>query len=265
MMAMRWLQTFLLMALISPNGGQPCLAQSTTVQASAAQSKTFIVGVTGQNYYPQFSYENDVYSGYARELLDAFAKHHGYTFVYKAIPVSNVFSDFLNEISYLDFKYPDNPHWNAAMKEGLSIQYSDPVAGRTDGVIVKRENSGRSIDALQRMGTIRGFTPYEYLHLIDEKKIHWVEVDNVVDLLQWVIDNKIDGAYVNIAVANYHLLMQANNPQALFFDTDLPYSRGYYYLSSIKHPTIIEQINQFLATNTGMVQQLRKIYKLETE
>ncbi len=42
--------------------------------------KTFIIGVDDISYFPMYGLENGRYSGFAREVLDAFALEYGYTF-----------------------------------------------------------------------------------------------------------------------------------------------------------------------------------------
>ncbi len=44
---------------------------------TAMGNANFTVGVENINYYPQYTYENKEYKGYARELLDLFAKSKG--------------------------------------------------------------------------------------------------------------------------------------------------------------------------------------------
>jgi len=102
--------------------------------AAGVAAQTYRVGVESQPYQPYYSLEAGEYQGYARDLLDAFAADQGHRFIYVALPVKRLQSDFLS--GKLDFKYPDHPHWNREQKQGRTVHYSAATAPYRDGVLV---------------------------------------------------------------------------------------------------------------------------------
>lgn len=80
-----------------------------------ATERHFNVGVEELDYLPYYTSKGNNYQGYARELLDAFAKERGYTFDYKPLPVKRLFQSLLKK--QVDFKFPDNPNWQSDLKK----------------------------------------------------------------------------------------------------------------------------------------------------
>lgn len=225
--------------------------------AALAQQTTFTVGVEDLEYYPQYSHKGNEFIGFGRELLDAFAKRRGYKFEYKILPLNRLFLENLKDKS-LDFQYPDNSYWEAHLRKGVTVYYSKPVMPFIDGVLVLPENKGRGIKDFKMLGTMTGFTPWNYLDLIKQKRVTVFENDSFIALLKQVQLKRVDGAYINVEVAKYQLREMLHQPDALVFDPDLPHTKDFYYLSSVKHPKVIQEFNQFLATDTALYEQIRK-------
>jgi len=224
-------------------------------------SKTFIIGVENIKYYPHYSNENGEYSGYARAVLDAFAEKKGYTFIYNLMPVKRLYGEFLS--GKVDFKYPDNPLWMGDAKKGKKIEYSKPVAEYIDGVMVLKENKKKGKSFLKNLGTVRGFTAWKYLDEMKKGKIKFHENSTFEGLLKQVILGRIDGAYINVAVAEYQLNKILNKKGSLVFDSSLPFEKDNYYLSSIKHSDILEEFNFFLKKEKKLIKSLKKKYGIK--
>jgi ABC-type amino acid transport substrate-binding protein len=231
--------------------------------AAGAQGKTFTVGVEDLEYFPQYSYENKQYIGFGREILDAFAKSKGYKFEYRPLPPSRLFFEHLKAQS-LDFKYPDNSYWESHLRSGVKVHYSKPVMPYIDGVFVSPANAGRGVQHLKMLGTVTGFTPWKYYDAIKRKEISLSENDNSVSLLRQALFKRIDGAYINVEVARYQLREVLKQPDGLVFDPALPHISDFYYLSSIKHPTIIQEFNEFLEREKEQYERIRKKLGIES-
>ncbi|MES2015575.1 MAG: transporter substrate-binding domain-containing protein [Pseudomonadota bacterium] len=240
--------------------GLLCMGWSSAV---LAQQKTFTIGVEDLEYYPQKSHKGDEFIGFGRELLDAFAKSRGYTFKYKILPLNRLFLENLKTKS-LDFQYPDNSYWEAHLRKGVTVHYSKPVMPYIDGVMVLPENKGRGINNFKMLGTMTGFTPWNYLDLIKQKRVTVFENDSFIALLKQVSLKRVDGAYINVEVAKYQLREMLHQPDMLVFDPDLPHTKDFYYFSSVKHPKVIEEFNKFLATEVGTYEQIRKKLGIES-
>lgn len=230
---------------------------------SGALAQSFVVGVESIDYYPLYATQDNEYKGYGRALLDAFAKSKGYTFSYEPLPVKRLFNTFLTT-DKLDFKFPDNEYWSGDAKKGKGVVYSEPAVEYIDGVSVKPENIGKGTDALKSMGLIGGFTAWDYLDAINSGAIKTDESRNYQNLLRKGFSGRVDGVYSNVAVVRYQL-KQMGKEGALVFDKDLPHTRSNYHLSSIKHPEVVKEFNEFLAANAGMVEKLKQEYGVTLE
>ena len=120
-----------------------------------------------------------------------------------------------------------------------------------------------STDQLKVLGTILGFTPWDYLSLKNTNTIKIEESPSYDHLLSKILNNRIDGVYSNIAVARYQLEKLGYEKNALVFHSQLPHTTDSYRLSSIKHPDIISEFNQFLKQKQALVLELEKKFNLK--
>lgn len=230
------------------------LACVAFVLSTSLQAQTFKVGVELQPYMPYSNVEDGRYLGYGRELLDAFAAHSGHEFVYQPLPVRRLLSDFLQ--GRVDFKYPDNPRWNADIKAGHSIHYSHTAAPAIDGVMVKPQYQGQGQQRIRRLGTQRGFTPWPYLDDIQAGHILLIQANQIDSLLAMALNDRVDAVYLNPQVVAHQLGLMGKSG-ALVFDPALDYLDDHYFLSSIQHPEVIEQFNAFLREQAEWIETLK--------
>lgn len=230
----------------------------------AQQQERYVIGVENTRYFPLYDHDNQMeYIGYARAILDEFAKEYGYQFEYRILPVKRLFGEFLIEGSALDLKFPDNPYWSSDDKQGKQVIYSQSVVKYIDGVMMLPENMHYQLDQIMVLGTVRGFTAWDYLESIKSGKITVSENGNFTGLLKQVLLKRVDGAYANITVAKYQLSEVLKQPDSLKFNANLPHTKSSYYLSTIKHPKIIENMNDFLLEKSELVNSLKEKYKVE--
>lgn len=228
---------------------------------SQVQAKTYILGVEDLNYLPYYANEKNEYYGFARDFFDLFAKNQGISFDYKVLPVKRLWNDFLNE--KLDFKFPDHPHWNNEAKKGIRIVYSEAVVQYIDGVMVTSANHGITVEDLKKLGTVAGFTAWDYLDLIKAQQIKIVENSSFVGLLKQTIVGRLDGAYINVSVAQHQLETKLKQPQALVFADQLPHTKAAYLVSSIKHPELVAALNAFIKGHGDAIRRLKVKYRVE--
>ncbi|MGG5870202.1 substrate-binding periplasmic protein [Pseudomonas peli] len=231
----------------------PLLACLLLQLLSPAQAETFKIGVELQPYMPYSNVQDGQYLGYGRDLLDAFAAHQGHEFIYQPLPVRRLLSDFLN--GRVDFKYPDNPRWNADIKRNYKLHFSQAAAPAIDGVLVKPQFLGKGKERLRRLGTQRGFTPWPYLNDIKAGKILLIQANQIDSLLAMAMSDRVDGVYLNPQVVRHQLYNSAGS--GLVFDPSLAYQDDHYFLSSIKHPEVIKQFDAFLTSQAELVQTLK--------
>jgi polar amino acid transport system substrate-binding protein len=189
--------------------------------APLASADTFTIGVELPPYMPYSNVADGRYIGYGRDLLDAFAAHQGHVLIYQPLPLRRLLSDFLN--GRVDFKYPDNPRWNADLKQGHAIVFSQATVPAIDGVLVKPQylGKGKGKGRLQRLGTQSGFTPWPYLDDIKADKIMLIQANQIDSLLAMALSERVDGVYLNPQVVRHQLYNSANN-ESLVFDPRRP-------------------------------------------
>lgn len=162
-------------------------------------------------------------------------------FSYKEFPIRRLYASFINGSS-LDFKYPDNPNWKSNLKRNKAIYYSDAIRQYTDGTFTQKQTCSDFSNAhINKLGTLRGFTAEPYLEAIKSKQISLIEFDYMEQLVNSLLAKRIDAIYVNEDYIGSHL--NQNNYDIVYVSCHLLRE---YYLSTIKHPDLIEQINQLL-------------------
>jgi hypothetical protein len=207
-----------------------------------------------------YTYENGQFGGFARAVLDAFAADQGHEFIYRALPVNRLFRDFIE--GQLDFKYPDNPLWSADLKKNKGVTYSDPVVRYIDGIMVTPENVGKGVQSIHSLGTVLGFTAWEWEDAIRQGKVMRSESRSFEGALQQAILGRVDGLYADLAVVNYHM-ERIGKSGSLVYDPSLPHTDSFYYLSTLRHGKIIAEFNAWMHQRASLVQSLREKFAVE--
>jgi len=231
-----------------------------TLQASA---KNFVIGVESLNYYPIYLGRGNTYTGYARELLDEFGKASGHKFTYKPLPVKRLLSEFL--AGNLDFKYPDNSKWAPNAKQGHAITYSDSTIEYIDGLMMLPANSAVNVNNLKSIGTLRGFTPWVYMDDISKGTLKVSETDTIKSLISMTESQRVQGAYINVVVARYYIKNELKKAGSLTFNASMPHARDHFFLSSVKHPKVVQEFNEFLKNNVSLVGKLKDKYQVRLD
>lgn len=224
-----------------------------------AEKRVFSIGVEDyENWLPYSQFKNGEYGGLGKDILDLFAQEKGYVFRYETYPLKRRDLKFVSK--EVDLAFPDNPNWVTDLKKGLEIQYA-PMLEFTDGVIVITENRGRDIQRLKTLGVPLGFSPYQYFEDIRVGRIKRYDFPNFDGLYDKVVLGDIDGAYMNIGIANYYYMDRANEKnQLIMFDPSLPHVKGYWHLSSIKYPEVVKEFDQFMKKNQKAISRLKNKY-----
>jgi ABC-type amino acid transport substrate-binding protein len=229
--------------------------------AVTSHAAAFTIGVESTEYSPIYKGDTGNYSGYARELLDAFAAKAGHQFTYKPMPISRLFDEFAKQKS-LDFKFPDNPQWQQDVKKGVNITYSSSAVTVTEGLLVLPANKGKPLTNIHTIGTLRGFTAWPYMDQIKAKTISVVEANAADAALLMGINGRVDAVFLNTISANYTLAEKLKQPKALVFDDKLPSEKSDFSLSTIAHPEVVKAFNDFLAKEKDTVSKLKAKYNI---
>ncbi|MDE1463245.1 hypothetical protein [Spartinivicinus poritis] len=229
----------------------------TFIAGRFSEGKEYIIGVENTMYYPHYNFAKSKESeSYAKAVFDLFAEKKGYKLRYYSLPIKRLKESFLVEKT-LDFLYPDHPWWTPDMKKDVQVVYSQTVVTAIGGTLVLPENKGRGIDSFKKLGMIRGFTPFHWKELIEQKKVTISRSRDAPNLLEMVILGRVDGADMELSVANFHL-QRMGKLKSLIVDPDLPYVSNPFHLSTIKHPEIIQEFDMFLKENEKILTSIKQ-------
>lgn len=220
-----------------------------------------VMGVEDLPYLPYYALDKGEYQGFSRELFDAFAAARGHRLVYRPLPVERLYRALLN--GDIDLKYPDNPAWRQELKTGQAIHYSQPVAPFVDGILVLPARGREDSGGFRRIATIRGFTPWPLLDRIKQGEVSLSENNSIPGLLQQVLTQRVDGAFINVAVARFYLQRVLGQEQALVFNTRLPHARSDYYVSTLRHSGIVQEFDAWVRESPAQVTALRRKWGID--
>lgn len=232
------------------------------ISLHASEQKTFRVGVELLSYFPAYNFSTKGPGDSASyAILEKFARSEKIVFEYVPLPVNRLYKDFLDQS--LDFKFPDNPKWRTDLKGQTKVFYSEPVFEYIDGTMVTPSRAKMGKDKIKKIGTVLGFTVWDYLTDIQGGTMKTSEYPDFGELLRAGVKGLVDGVYINIAVGNYHLEETLKQPKALVFDPSLPHTRDSYRLSSLKHSALLERFSSFLKSQATDLDIIRKQYKVD--
>jgi|TARA_R100000049_G_C1955726_1_gene110019 hypothetical protein len=222
---------------------------------------TYSVVVQDIDYYPIYKADlaSNEYSGYLRDLMDAFAAAEAIRFEYKVRPVRRMIWEYTRGL--YDFALPDHPNWNKSEKLGMELSYSPPLLHFADGLYVLRENAGITREQMADYGTIHGFTPWKFQNRIDQGDVELITASSPENLVLMALAGRVEVINLAAPVAEYHF---RNLDATGRFETAahlLPVSLSSYHLSSARHPDIINALADFLEQNPEIPRQLQEKYR----
>ncbi|GAA0858527.1 hypothetical protein [Aliiglaciecola litoralis] len=231
-----------------------CIYLSGLMVGKAAHADTFVVGVEDLNFYPYFHFTSNERT-FARALLDQFAKDNGHQIKYLTLPIKQ-FPHWLFKEN-IDFKFPDNERWQEINNiHHLKISYSDDVVGMTSGTLVLAKNSHNPITTIKSVGTITGFHPTLWLDKISKGEVALLEDPSPTILVQNLVKGLVDGLIIDLAVANNEL-KRLNLEEKIVYSQQIPQEIYAYKLSTVKHPHILQQFNQWQIQRRDFITALK--------
>lgn len=239
------------------------LTLALTATAFCAQAReVYTVAVQDIDYYPIYRADpiTDSYSGYARELMDAFARHQGIRFEYQVRPIRRMTREFL--ASHFDFALPDNPQWDRAAKEGLTIHYSKPLLTFEDAVFVPKSLQNMPLEEMTDYGTIHGFTPWKFQDLLDSGQVELKIASKPDNLIRMAIAGRVTAFNLAVPVAQYHFRELGIEERFVAAPNLMPQKESHYHFSTLKHPELIDAFDLFLQNHQTEVTELLQKYRL---
>ena len=222
-------------------------------------AQEFMIGVEDVPYYPLFEFKSNR-DTYARELLNSFAAEKGYKFTYIALPIKR-FNRWLLE-EKIDFKYPDNIRWypDTSLREKFTFSHSTIklVAGTT----VLKSSLKKDKSEFKSVGTLLGFYPTTWIDQINSGQDKLYEETSTKILIQHLLAKNIDGIDIEPSVIRYYLEILGQSTDVAIIDERYQYDVYDLHLSTIKHPEIIKEFNEFLNNNKTLLEEMSKKYNI---
>lgn len=232
------------------------------VCSTALSAESYVIGVEKLAFAPHYSIDaQGQYQGFARELFDLFAQKSGVELSYKVLPGDQLLPALLG--GQVDFKYPDSETWAQAQKAGKRLSYSQAVVDYVDGMLVAPQRQGQPVEQIKRLAMVNGWTPRGYQERIDAGQIELTYSDDLRQMIRQALRKDTDGAYFNVVVATHYLDNIRARPGALVFDAGLPHNRGSFYLSSLKHPGLLQRFDRFLLDEQKAIAELKSRHRVE--
>ena len=236
------------------------LIQSNATELMAApkidEIKSFVVGVEDVDYFPHYAI-NRADKGVAFAILNLFGRQMGYRFRYQEYPIRRLRTSLIKHRS-IDFSYPDHPNWSPNIKGNTTVIYSDPMEYIVSGTMVPKEFDGMAQERFKVLAVIRGFTPTQWEGRLNDVRL--LEVSDAQSALKMVLLGRADGTDMDLTVANY-LLREMGATGELVMSKSLAQSRFPFHLSTVNHPEIVAQFNQFLHDNAEQIEVLKRHYQ----
>lgn len=229
-----------------------------------AYTQEFIIGVEEVSYYPlyDFSATDTNKPSFSKDLLTAFFEQHNYSYRFIAFPIKR-FNKWYVEKG-IDFKFPDNVRWRDDKENKLNITFSQSVVKLMAGTYVLKSNAKYKRDDIKKLATILGFVPTLWFDKVESKELKLIEDNSPYGIVKHMLHGNVDATNIDANVIRYNLKLLAN-PEAIILNTNIKHEVYSYHLSSIKHPEIIKQFDDFLQNNPSLLQQLKKKHDIIEE
>jgi len=223
------------------------------------QGQEFIIGVEDISYYPLFEFKSNRDS-HSRELLNTFAASKGYKFTYLPLPIKR-FEQWLVE-EKIDFKYPDNSRWYFDDSITKQLTFSQSSVWLIAGTSVLKPSLKKNKAELKSIGTLLGFYPTNWIEEINSGQVRLYEDASTRFLVQQLLTGYIDAIDIEPSVINYYLNELGKPTDTIVIDKRYKYDIYGFHFSTIKHPKIIKEFNEFLNNNKALLEQLNRKYQI---
>ncbi len=240
--------------------GVVTLLLTLTISSPFVCAETYIVGAQDIEYYPYYNFSSEHDKGLGRAILDAFSKKTGHNFIYLSMPVKRLQIELTK--GNVDFVFPDNPEWYNQITHKLGKVYSKPLTDTFAVTLVRKEKQGAELSHISKLATPEGFSPVKWKQQIKNGSVEVIGVSSIYEGLRLLQSNKVDAFDVEYHASLYFI---QRFPQSASFvaDLTLPNNVVSFSLSTLNHPEIIDELNTFLLTNSGEINDIKERYGIE--
>ncbi len=222
---------------------------------SSVEAKNLTVGVESLEYLPFYSGKGrGGYNGFAREVMDKFAKDKGHEVTYIPVQVKKLFGKYIAK--EFDFKFPDNALWRGDERKGKGITYSDVVVKTKVGVI---SLTSKKDVTPSKVGVVEGFTAWPILGDVKAGKISLVEKTRMVQLLKLLETGEIDGVYGSMDALKFHA-SKLGDAEKFQFNSHVKASMDEFYLSTNGDTEVMQEFKSWAKANAKYIGDLKKKY-----
>ena len=236
------------------------------LSVTGAVSEELVIGFEDLDHYPYGKpSEDEIFVGYQRALLEAFAEDAGHDLIFEVTPPKRLYLRIKE--GDVDMFIPDNPDWSLQYKQGIDVFYSDVIAMALDGFTVTPGRETETIGQdIVHIGTILGFTVEPLFDDATREQIVFDRASRYESLFKALLLGRLDAVYCNLAVANNVLVAIGKDPDAVVWSDALPQFKSLFHVSSTRRE-LIEELNGWLRSHAADVEALKAEYgilKLES-
>jgi len=233
-----------------------------TLAINFAEAKNFIIGVEAIRYYPlyDFSANDTTKPSFTKEILSVFFDANNYQYQFVALPIKRFDKWYIEK--NIDFKFPDNFRWRKDKENKLNITFSQSVVKLIAGTYVLKNNKESSRNDIKRLGTILGFVPTLWFDKIGSDNFTLVEESSPISVIRHLLHGNVDATNIDPNVIQHNLKQLKENKQ-IVLNKNIKHEEFSYHLSSIKHPEIIREFNNFLNNNKELVESIKEKYGID--
>lgn len=227
-------------------------------------AKEFIVGVEAVSYYPLYDFTATDTSrpSFSKDLLTLFFEQHNYSYRFVALPIKRFDKWYVEK--GIDFKFPDNIRWRDDKQNKLNITFSQSVVKLMAGSYVLKSNETYERDDIKKLATILGFVPTLWFDKIESGELKLIEDNTPFGIVKHILHGNVEATNIDANVIRYNLKL-LGKPNAIVLNTNIKHEVFSYHLSSIMHPEIIKQFDDFLQNNPSLLLQLKQKHDIIEE
>ncbi len=234
---------------------------AASLSIPGARAEELVIGFEDLDLFPYGKpSEDEIFVGYLRALLDAFAEDRDHQLVFAVTPVKRLFRGFKE--GDIDMFIPDNPDWSQLYKQGIEVYYSDEIATALDGFVVAPGREREAIDHdIVHIGAILGVTVEPLFDDEERKLLVFDRASRFESLFKALLLGRVDAVHCNLAAANSVLEAIGKDPDAISWSDSLPRFKSLFHASSTRRE-LIEQLNDWLRSHAAEVTSLKAEYGL---
>ncbi len=232
-----------------------------SLAVTAATAEELVIGFEDLDLFPYGKpSEDEIFVGYLRAILDAFAEDRGHRLVFAVTPLKRLYLGFKE--GNVDMFIPDNPAWSHPYKQGIDVYYSDQIAVALDGfaVVPGRQNETINHDVVH-IGAILGVTVEPLFDNAEKELLVFERASRFESLFKALLLGRVDAVHCNLAVAGKVLEAIGKDPRAIAWNQTLPRFKSRFHVSSTRRE-LIDELNAWLAAHAAEVTLLKAEYGL---